>query len=80
MYLAPAGRHVYSTRQRGATGDSETREENLTQRRKAAKTQGKAELSRGWVPQPVGRGNLAPTMAARVLNFGAFSPSGAACL
>ena len=40
-HLAPEGRHVYRTATcpsnqspRGATGDSETREENLTQRRK----------------------------------------------
>ena len=44
MFIA---RDMHQTQQspRGATGDSATREETLTQGRKAAKTQGKAELN-----------------------------------
>ena len=59
MFIA-RGMHQTQQSPRGATGDSGTREVLFN-----ARTQGNRERGtrRGWVPQPFGRGNLAPTIA-----------------
>ena len=68
MFIA---RGIHQTQQspRGATCDSATREVLFNakmQRRKEKQRTREREngMRRGWVPQPVGRGDLAPTMAA----------------
>ena len=64
MFIAMRDNQIHQS-PRGATGDSVKRKGNLTQRAKTQRTQtGKQEgsIRRGWVPQPVGRGDLAPTM------------------
>ena len=61
----------------GLNGGHGGRQGNLTQWRKdAEKKTGKWEsgIRRGWVPQPVGRGNPAPTIGI------VFRSSGALCL
>ena len=55
------GMHQTQQSPRGATGDSGTREVLFN-----ARTQGNRERGtrRGWLPQPIGRGNLAPTITS----------------
>ena len=61
-HLAPEGRHV---------PPRYGRHENWNVSNRSC-------IRRGWVPQPIGRGNLSPTTIPAA-NSAAFSPRGAAC-
>ena len=65
LHLAPEGRHVYrkphtpnNQSPRGATCKPEYG------RRENWKVSKRSCMRRGWVPQPAGRGDRAPTMGA----------------
>ena len=66
---APEGRHVLK-RKVGKRGGGEGRKGS----EEAGKREGEGGRRRGWVPQPIGRGNLAPTIGI------VFRSSGALCL